>query len=295
MSEKSFKVLKIVLLSLGVVVLSAFMIFIIIYKHLNFSFNIKSEDYKLVFDERYNVSEVTQIKVDVLDADVYVKYSESDDIRLQVFDKDLNKFNVNFENGVLSLDYDIKSSLCIGICFFDRRVIVYLPEEFEGILNIDSASGDVDVARLLLANIDIETASGDVIVNGALSANIKTASGNVHASIVKDTEIKTISGDIDVNEIKDLVINTTSGEVDVYNLDGSLDISSVSGDIDLKNINLVSNSKIHTVSGEVDIARINSIYIETKTISGDVEVYNSDRFSEIQLNIKTTSGDIEVN
>lgn len=294
MSGKSLKILKIVLLSIAVIALTGFMVFVLIFKNLNFSFNFKSEEYNMVFDEKYNISDVNLINLDVIDADVYVKYGDTDEVRMQIFDKDVDKFKVSFENGTLKLNYDIRSSLCIGICMFNRKVIVYLPKEYSKNLVIESASGDIELGSLSLAQLDISTASGDVLVRGASKLKVKTASGNVTANDINELDVKTISGDIELANIKNVKCHTTSGEINIHEIDGYLDISTVSGDVDIKNVNLTNNSSISTVSGEVDVSLVNSVYINTSTKSGDIDVYKNDRFSEIQLDIQTTSGDIEV-
>jgi len=86
-----------------------------------------------------------------------------------------------------------------------------------------------------------------------------------------------------------------SGSVEVNGLTSYINFKTTSGDYELFNINLDMNSKLSSISGDVEINGINSVYVNTSTVRGDIEVNSSDRKSDIELSIKTTSGDIEVN
>ena len=67
-----------------------------------------------------------------------------------------------------------------------------------------------------------------------------------------------------------------------------------SGSIEIDSLNITENSNINAKSGDVDIMSKNDIYIETETDSGDADVTNNNRMSEIVLKITTTSGSIKV-
>ncbi len=293
MSDKNMNILKIVLLSVGVIVLTAFMVFVIVFRNTDFTFNIK-DNYKLVYDEVYSFSDINLIDADLTDADIFIRYSDTKDVRVQVYDKDDTKFKVNLDNSTLNINYDVKLSFCFGLCYFNRKVVINVPEEYEGEFNIKTASGEVEVDSFLLSKMEIVTASGDVIVKGASKATIKTVSGEVNSINIPNLNVKTTSGDIEAANVETVVLSSTSGDAQVRNLNGMLEITTVSGDVDIVAAQLTSNSKISTVSGEVEIEGINSVYVSTSTVSGDVDVYNSDRYSQTTLNIKTTSGDIEV-
>lgn len=70
---------------------------------------------------------------------------------------------------------------------------------------------------------------------------------------------------------------------------------STSGNIIVDRANINENSFIKTNSGNVVINNKNDIYVETETTSGDADVQNNNRMSEIVLDITTTSGNIKVN
>ena len=55
-----------------------------------------------------------------------------------------------------------------------------------------------------------------------------------------------------------------------------------------------TDSTIDTMSGDVKIENVGPIYINTKTISGNVSIKRNDRFNPLELKIKTTSGNISV-
>ncbi len=54
------------------------------------------------------------------------------------------------------------------------------------------------------------------------------------------------------------------------------------------------NLEIETVSGDVEVNRINDTYINAKTVSGELEIYNNNKRNDLILNIATISGDIEI-
>lgn len=298
MNKRNSIVIKIIALSILAFVLIAFMFACL---HLSFNhrgfdkwFNFGSNDYKLVKSETYNLDEIKKINFDLISADIDIRYSDVDTIKLDIYDKDEDSVNVSMSDGVLDVNYDKFSNFCIGFCFDSRRIIMYLPQAFSGELKIDTSSGDVNVLDFRNTDMIITTISGDVRVSGAKDIKVKTTSGEIDVTNVSDLIVNTKSGDIEALDVNNIVGKTTSGSLEVYRLKGSIDFSSISGDVDLSDVNLEKDSKISTVSGDVEIERINLVDILTSTVSGDIDIYTSDRNSNIKLNIKTTSGDIEV-
>lgn len=297
-SEKSSIIIKVVLLSVLAVVLVGVMLFFMFsrwaHKRLYFSFGDfgKSE---LQLSEVYSKEQIKKMNFSLVSADIDVKYSNSDEIKLEIYDKDDKSYNVSLTDGMLDLDFSKVSRICIGFCYSDRRVVMYLPEEFQGNIDVSTASGEVDIESFVNSDIKVTTASGDVEVKGASKVSVSTASGEAILKDIPNVNVKTISGDISVSNVQTLEGSSVSGSVYVNNLKGSIDFKTTSGDYELDNIYLDKSSRLSSVSGEVEINGINPIYVSTSTISGDARVNTSDRKSDIELNIKTTSGDIEVN
>lgn len=297
MSKRGNIILKIGCLSMLSIVLIAMMIFLIsggwsikkIGKHIT-----NSGDYKLVFNETYDLNDIDLLNFQLKSADIEVKYGEDDEVLLEIYENDKSKVDVSLNNKILSVDFSKSRTFCIGFCYNYSKVILYLPKDYSKKIDIVSASGDVSINNYKNADINVTTASGDVKVLGANNLDIDTASGEVEARNIINFNLKTISGDVESENVDNLNGSTTSGDIDIFRLNTSIDFNSVSGDIDIEDVSINANSKITTVSGSVDIEGINLVYVNTSTTSGDVDVLRSDRKSDVELYIKTTSGDIEV-
>lgn len=297
MNSKNSIIIKVVLLSVLAVFLVGVMLFFMLskwsFKRIKFSFgDVKSS--KLVISETYNVNDINKIDFKLVDSDVDIRYSENDEVRLEVYDKNDNNVDVSLTDGILSVDFEKFSNICIGFCFNNRKTILYLPKEFNRDININSASGDVLINSFPNSSVSVSTASGDIKVEGALKGKINSTSGEVFLRDIPVIDIKTISGDIDIINVTSLEGSSVSGSVEVNGLTSYINFKTTSGDYELSNINLDMNSKLSSISGDVEINGISSVYVNTSTVSGDIEVNSSDRKSDIELSIKTTSGDIEV-
>ena len=298
MNNKSSIIVKIVLLSILAVVLLAIMMFFMVskwnFRKISFNFG-NGESSKLVVTEIYNVNDINKIDFKLLDSDVDIRYSDSDKVKLEIYDKNSKNILYGLNEGVLSVDFEKKSIICIGFCFNNRKTILYLPKEYSKSIVIDTASGDINIDNFSLATIDVSTASGEVDVIGAKEGDVSTVSGEVNLRDIPLLKVKTISGDIEIYNVVSLEGSSVSGEVNVTSLKSYINFKTTSGDYELNDIHLDRNSKISSISGEVQIDGLNLVYVNTSTISGEVQIGSSDRKSEIELSIKTTSGDIEVN
>lgn len=294
MSRRNLAIIKIVILSiLGIMVFGVFM-FLMDERHDLGDLSFNDKETKLMKSVNYNIGEINKITTDLRDADIEVRHTSENIVKVDLYDKDESKMDVSLNDGVLSIKVT-GNNYCFGFCFSrGRRVVVYLPESFDKDIEIVTASGEVNVPKVL-SKLNIKTVSGDVFVDEANNLTVKTTSGDVTAGRSVKTYISTVSGEIEVESTDEFEGKTTSGDLSIERLNTSIDFSTVSGAVDITNANIINNSKIGTVSGDVEINSLNPIYVDTKTTSGDVEVYGNDRMSKITLEIKTTSGDIEIN
>ena len=176
--------------------------------------------------------------------------------------------------------------------FDDKTELIYeknyLNEEINDIV-IKSISSDI----IFKENTDNEI---KVTIYGDKSDNLKVNLENNILSIDYDIKnnfcigICSLDDKIIINipssYDKEININTTSGDTKGINLiNANLNINSVSGDIEISNIN---KSVINTTSGDVNINKTTDTTI--KTVSGDIEIQSITE----KLDIKTTSGDVEI-
>ena len=92
-----------------------------------------------------------------------------------------------------------------------------------------------------------------------------------------------------------LNVNLTTGDFEAYSLAGRFDISSDTGDVDIKNAKPSENSSITVTTGDIEIENVSNTKIRYDSSVGDEEVYGSDENSNVTLTVKTDTGDIEEN
>ena len=123
-------------------------------------------------------------------------------------------------------------------------------------------------------------------------------------TISSDSELKNIKAN-------DLIINTTSGDVTVLSCkigkmklhsvngdakfkDSSFDdvvISQVSGDVTMENSNIEKDYRGNTVSGDIELEDVTCVNFESSAVSGDV---NGKNFYPQRIIFKSISGDLNI-
>ena len=136
------------------------------------------------------------------------------------------------------------------------------------VVEIGTASGDVNAASLMCTSANLHTASGDIDAVDCSGEFLEagTASGDISVKAAyKKYSVKTSSGEISVESSvdADVFANSTSGDVDVH-LTEALETYQVS---------------MHSVSGECNTygqtkseSSVPTRTIEAKTISGEINV-----------------------
>ena len=301
-------VIKIIIFGVLSLLLIFLMIFMVFFKR-----SFSNKKYELLYDEEFSASLVKKLDLNIDDADIEIVYSNNDNLKLQIFDQDKESFSV--KNQEDSLKVYLKKdwhffSLCFGNCY-NRKVILYLPENYEGYINLDGVNGDINIDKFANLNGKIDTVSGDVKITHMKDLSVKTVSGEVliEKSINLDVEtisgdidlydsgkikISTVSGEISVRSVEELRGRSTSGDLDVLDLQGLIEFNTTSGEVEINRMFLKENSSISSISGDVQIKLVTPIYIDASTTSGDKDIYQNDRNSNVTLKISTTSGDIEV-
>jgi hypothetical protein len=136
---------------------------------------------------------------------------------------------------------------------------------------------DFDITVPQEVNIDAETVSGDVSVNGVRGP----------------LDVQAVSGELTIEDAQGpLRLKSVSGDVDVKRYVGHVEGNTVSGDISF-DASRIRSLILHTVSGDIEIkgvleaARAHRF----KTISGDVELSLAD--PDLVVEYRTASGDLE--
>lgn len=274
--NSALNIVKIILLSVIAIALVLILIFL-----LNGKMNIKGftlyEKTELVYEETFK-EEVTNLKVLTTSNDVKIEEAEQEEIKVEIYDRKDAKPEAHIEDNTLVIEN--KSDIRIGFSFGingNSRIVITVPKGSIYDLDIEGTSSDV-YSLINLKDVNIKVTSGDIKLNDS-----------------HNTTIKTTSGDVELGTTNKLSINVKSGDIDVDSVNSKLTIESTSGDINIRKLELDSDSSIRVISGDVTIGKTNDIYIDTSVVSGDVKVNTNNRHAKQELKIKTTSGDITVN
>jgi len=273
--NNTINILKIIILSLVAIILISVLV-IFVKDERKFKFDFKAKPSKLVYDEVIN-EEFNKIDIDATSIDIKIEKSLDDTTNVKIYDTDNESLNVGVNNNVLTIENKKKYN-CFIFCFSKKREIVVTIPEKEYDLIINSKSSDI-ISTTKLNNVNIKVTSGDIELQDVNSAKINVTSGDLSVEKINSIDLETRSGDATINSINEY-----------------LKIKTTSGDIKIKNLNIIKDSEIKVTSGDVKIDNVlSSVYFDTKVTSGDVKIGNNDRRADCELRIKTTLGDIRVN
>ena len=256
-----------------------------------------TENYMVSFRDKNNfegnsIDEVTTFGIDQLkeiyihsvSSDVSVFSTDEEDIKIHFYgkfaaesEKVLPKLIANIEGNQLKIEIKYPKVL-----FNNDNVVldVYIPQDYTGNINIDTVSADVDMNGLDLNDFKYKTVSGDLRIESLGSDNLK--------------------------------LHTTSGDVDIVDFSGNLEADSVSGDIDVEYRVFDNNVDVKTISGKVkiDLPKNSEFYLKTNTVSGEVvtefpiTIISFGKMNQLEgtvgtgdnrIIVDTVSGDIYIN
>ena len=172
------------------------------------------------------------------------------------------------------------------------------------LVSVKSKSADV-LARGTIGGLSVQTASGDVEVDRVLGdVSVKSASGDIEAREIGDgTSIQTASGDVHIEVARGSVtIATASGDVRIGEAYDDVSANTVSGDPDHGAV-MTGTVAAHSVSGDVRIGvrRGSRVYLDCNTVSGDtssdLELTPDAATGDgplVEIRAKTVSGDIRI-
>ena len=333
MKNKGIKIVLIIILAILVIALVNFMIYAIINRNNDYSVKFSliafGDNTEKIFEKEYEPGELDKINVDVLSSNVIIEKADVDKIKVTAYGEKDEKINETINNNELSITKS-KTKVFIFAMFYwcDEKIIIQVPNDCDEEFNIHTSSGDIVAPNLENNVINLESSSGkiecgninngnfksssgDITVGSGNEITLQTSSGSIKAGDFNKLSAEASSGDIEVGKIGESSIKTSSGkillesakrlqaeassgEIDINTIEEYCNLVTSSGSIEIDSLNITENSNINAKSGDVDIRSKNDIYIETETGSGDADVTNNNRMSEIVLKITTTSGSIKV-
>lgn len=235
--------------------------------------------------------------------------STSGDIKIPSVSAD--KIDIASISGEIQIDtINANSNINIGTSSGDIRL-----QQITGEVNIASISGEIKAA-VISGNAQLSTTSGDITIQQIDGdTEVSTTSGNVKILEGKGSrEISSSSGDITIQGADgSFDLSTSSGEILFQAQSGMGEIETSSGDIKIELYELAGSINIDSTSGDVNIKlpESSSFDFEANTTSGDIKTFfdNNLQFSKRgdnavgaygadaggkKVSIETTSGDIKV-
>ena len=102
-------------------------------------------------------------------------------------------------------------------------------------------------------------------------------------------DVSTVSADIDVKQVMgEQSLGTVSGDIDTESAKSDISAEAVSGDIEINGQDSATNTRANTVSGDVVLTGVAGV-ADTESVSGDVTVIDGS-FERIDMN--TVNGDL---
>jgi DUF4097 and DUF4098 domain-containing protein YvlB len=144
-----------------------------------------------------------------------------------------------------------------------------------------------------LAEVEIESSSGDITANGPLARlAASTASGNIDFQTTERLRAKTASGQIRGNRVDgEAECVTASGSIKISRLMERTDLSTASGEVRLGECAGVIHCA--TLSGSVRVERVTGPAAKFKSMSGDVKLGIPPR-TRVELDAESMSGKVSL-
>ncbi len=216
------------------------------------------------FDKPFD-SSVDSVTINVSFADVIVTLSQDEDIHLSYDNTEVTYFDLKNDKSSINLQQHQRSHIELFGFQSDCTVKLSVPSGFKGSLELNSASGDIELNDITANDgIELNSVSGSIKAIGCASDELEagTTSGDIElsAAVTSDIEASSVSGRISVLDIE----NETS-----------LDLSSASGDLKLQSVN-ARELNGETISGSIELDSLKGTKAKLHTTSGDVRLNSAD-------------------
>ena len=293
MKNKKWIITLIILLSIIMIALSIFFVNLLQgnFKFKGFRFGLQSSN-ELILDKTYEES-FNKIIVDATTSEIYIKKSNVNKVQAIIYgNKDFTKVDT-VDN---SLTVKTSDKNCIGFCFNKKsaKIEIYLPENYNGNIDIKNDYGDIFIDEFLNAFIDIKEDCGNVEIVGGNIIEVENNYGDIEIRKANIASIFEDCGDVDISNVNEVTAKNSYGDINIKSVEGYLHLENDCGDIEIDNINLKKNSYIKDDFGDIEIENTNKIFIDAKTDLGSIEIKNNYNKSDITLKIENDCGDILV-
>ncbi|MFT5235585.1 MAG: hypothetical protein ACI8SK_001034 [Shewanella sp.] len=223
-------------------------------------------------DKQFKVDNQLKLYIKVLRGDVTIQSWDKQEISIRgTLDELSEGFIVDHQGDELTLK-DKMPRQFNGHNTKGSSLTFMIPKSLD--LTVKGLSADYQVSQIK-GNIFVNTISGNLNVdNLKQQVHIKTISGNINASALSgEIRLETVSGKIkDIKSKGEIGYKLVSGELDANSSAQDVSIELVSGDADVTLASLRS-LQVRTVSGDIELS-VDSLSSEANlnSVSGDIEL-----------------------
>ncbi len=224
------------------------------------------------------------LDINLVNENTYYQISNYDKISVYYNGNvNIEKYELSFTNSELKLK-SLKRLLVFAITQKNKEFIVELPKAiFIDKFEQKTVNGEKRIINLEIEKAKISTVNGDLIIE---------------STSIGEGKINSVNGDLRLNNVKgeSLTISQISGDTKVKKtkIRGAIKTSSVSGDIELKDVTC-SEFKLSTVSGDLLGEEFYPQELAFSSVSGDIEIENQEKNTIKHKKIKTMSRDSKIN
>lgn len=215
-----------------------------------------------ISSDEISANHIKRINIDWDSGRVTVMAHDKDSIIVQETEVEKEEYKLQYSIHDNELDIKMFKPRVISIAHYPRKdLTVYVPAQLADSLtdlDINTASADVEVNGISASELDAETASGNVTVkDGKFTGfDVDTASGEIYTDSVTAVKID---------------LDTVSGNCKISGEFNEIDFRGTSGDFELKTNVAPTKIDIDEVSGTATIylpEDIEGFRIEKSTVSG---------------------------
>jgi len=214
MKNKKIIIFSIIILSILTITLTLFTIYLLI-KTPKFTFNYKNNT-EVIYEQSYDIQSINNIKINTISSDIKFKPSTDNNLKVIAYGNEDSEFKIKQDDYNLNINYDIKNNFCIGICYQEDYIVIYIPNTYNNKININTTSGDISGIDLTNADIDLITTSGDIQINNINKLDALSTSGDINIrnvnEIVTDAFIETVAQKVAEK------VGASSGSSDTFTL-----------------------------------------------------------------------------
>ena len=277
---------KKLLISLAAIMLGSFLISGIIFLAIGGMSSVIINTGRTQTLKAFPAKDIVQININTVNTDINIIQAADKNIEVDFYGNITTslagktpQLNAYQEGGVLNIYINYPNAAVLDFINASTLTLdIYVPQDFSGGIFAETISGSFKTGKFNLENFEFKSTSGSFEASSLSASNIK--------------------------------VDSTSGKVILKDVEGSIDISNISGNVELTLRSLISDLKIKTISGRVAVSLPgkSEFNFELGSISGSIEnefgaqikfadgrnIEGTVGTGVNKLTVNTTSGEIKI-